>query len=126
MAEDPNVDRRPLPVFPAAGPTLSANRVFTTYNTGNGSIMLIAADQRFAPIDQLADEPSEAVFELGRFALTPRALRELLDSVNATVRSYEVDHAPLPTNDQFIARAAMTGLSGLLHPPSPPPDRPAS
>ena len=101
----------PLPIVPLNAATLAANVAFVEYVKGNGSIMLNVADLRSAPIKNVGDPPQDAIFEVGRFMLTPRALRQLLDAANAAAAAYaETAGEPLPKVDQFMARAAMTTL----------------
>lgn len=101
----------PLPLVPMNAATLAANVAFVEYVKGNGSIMLNVADLRTAPVMNIGEPTREAVFEVGRFMLTPRALRQLLDAATAAADAYEqAAGEPLPKIDQFMARAAMSTL----------------
>jgi len=109
----------PVPVIALNSPLLAANVVAIGYFAGNGGIMMQLGDQRAIPVEP-GQPQREAVYEIGRFALTPRALRQLLDSAQAAAKDYESNVGkPLPTMDQFNAAAAM---AGLFQPQPPPPD----
>jgi hypothetical protein len=99
------------------------NIAIASYEVGNGQFMLGIAEQRLVSgVDlppNLPEDAREIIFEHGRFALTPRAARQLLDTLVAAVRAYEdTVGSPLPTIDQFVARAAMTTLGGPTRSPS--------
>jgi len=112
----------PVPMVPLNAAMLAANVAVVGYNAGNGGIVVQFADQRYAPVAQPGDALREATYEIGRFALTPRALRQLLDAALATAKAYESALGkPLPTVDQFNAAAAM---STLIQPAAPPPPSP--
>lgn len=111
-----------IPVVPLSANSLLANVVGVGYYAGNGAIMLQLGEQRPAPVQKIGDPQSEAVFEIGRFALTPRALRQLLDAAQIAAKDYESALGkPLPTMDQFNAAAAMKGLFPFPTPEDPKP-----
>ncbi len=100
-----------LPLVPIPAPTQFANIATVGFNPGNGAIHLQVAELRDGGVQNIGDKPVAAIFELGRFAVTPRALRQLLDTAQVAAKKYEESvGSPLPTIDQFIARAAMPGL----------------
>jgi hypothetical protein len=103
-----------LPIIPLNGPTLAAHVALAAFHPGNNGITLAIAEERDA-VAQLGAPLVRALFELGRFSLTPRALRELSDSVQAAIKAYEDSIGTLPTKTDFMARFAM---KGLLTPPS--------
>jgi len=117
-------ERQDLPVVPLNAATLAANVAIATYLTGNGGFVVLLADQRMAPINQIGEKPKDAIFEIGRFFLTPRALRQLLDTASAAVQKYkDAVGRDLPTVDQFNASAAIsTLLPGLQQGEGKPPE----
>ena len=95
--------------------------VFVSFAAGAGSVTLYLIDQREAPVTQIGEPLRMANFEVGRFELTPRALRMLIDSAEKAAKGWsEAMKEPLPTIDQFNARAQMPNLQNLLQPPKPP------
>lgn len=116
MEKKPQV-AAPLPVLPLNGPTIAVNIAAAQFIPGNGSIQLQVAEVRDAAVERVGDLPRQALHEIGRFVLTPRALRQLLDSTVVAIKAYEDNVGTIPTQDQYIARAAMTGL---IPPPDPP------
>jgi len=120
MEEKPELPPQ-IPVVPMNAPTLRANIVLVQYHPGNGGITLNLVDQRDAPVMQVGDVPKTANFEVGRFELTPRALRILADTIHTALKAYREDTgSDLPTLDQFNARLQMPNLQNLLQPPKPP------
>lgn len=115
---------KPVPLVPSPMATLQANIAIVQFYPGNGSVALSLLDQRNAPVDKLGDVPALANYELGRFALPPRALRMLLDTANAAAAAYkDATGSDLPTLDQFNARAHIPGLlDSLLSAPKPDDD----
>jgi len=106
---------KPVPIVNHAGSTVFANIASLAFNVGTGQFQLIVGEQRFIEGLELPrrapDETKEAIFELGRFAISPRAARQLLDSVVAAVSAYEENAGDLPTVAQYVARSAMTTLN---------------
>ena len=113
-----------IPLVPMAQHTLSANVAFCTY--GPAGFQLVLIDQRQAPVAQVGDTPINTNFEIGRFQLTPAALRGLETSIIAAVQNFKnVNGADLPTRDQMFARDQKTALERSLpqfkaaEPPTP-------
>ena len=69
-----------IPLVPLNAATLRANDAFISFAPGAAGITLYLIDQREAPVLKIGDPARMANFEVGRFELTPRALRMLLDS----------------------------------------------
>lgn len=114
-----------IPMLPMNAPTLAANVAMIEFISGNGGIQLFIGDQRYAPKQNIDEPLREATFETGRFMLTPRALRQLLDGATAAVQKYEeTTGKPLPTIDQFIAGRAMEGLLKPQPPQEPRDENP--
>jgi|GEM_PF-7098090 len=117
MDEKPT-DPKAIPFVPLNATTLGSNLVAVYFTPGNGGIELQVGEQRSAPVQHLGDQPQSAVFEIGRFMLTPRALRQLLTTAIAAEKAYEkATNSALPTESQFIAQAAVSSLEGLIQPP---------
>lgn len=99
-------------------PTQMVNIVTLEFIKGNYGIQLNLAELRPAPVEKIGDPVISAMFELGRFMLTPRALRTLLDKAQDAAQQYELAMgSPLPTESQFLAAVAM---KDLLKPPVNP------
>lgn len=79
----------PIPVVPMNAVTFAANVAYVGYSPGNGAILLSLADQREAPVTNIGDKSKHAIFEIGRFVLTPRSLRQLLDSASDAAKAIE-------------------------------------
>jgi hypothetical protein len=119
---DPEEPKPPVMV-PLNGPTLAANVALVTFNASNGGFSLQLYDQRHAPVKEIGLAPGAANFEIGRFALTPRALRMMEEQLADAIRAYERSvGVPLKTTAQFNASAALSGLHDLLQTPPPAPD----
>lgn len=121
MAEEQ--PRPPIPTIPMAQHTLSANIAFCTY--GPAGFQLVLFDQRSAPVTNVGDLPVTANFEIGRFQLTPAALRGLETSIATAVQNFKnVNGVDLPAREQMIARDQTTALERSLPQfklPEPPP-----
>jgi hypothetical protein len=106
------------PIVPLASPTQLVNIVLVEFIRGNYGIQLTVGELRTAPVQSLGEPARSAIFEAGRFALTPRALRNLLDKAQAAAKAYEeAVGTPLPTESQFLAGAV---IPTLLQAPKPP------
>jgi hypothetical protein len=100
-----------FPIVPLRKNTTAANMVVVSYGPGSGGILLQVAEVRDSAVEHVGEKPVTAIFEVGRFALTPRALRQMFDATVAAVKAYEDSEGhPLPTQDAYIARGAMPGL----------------
>lgn len=107
------------PVVPLRGPTQFVNIVNLEFINGNYAIQLQLAELRPAPVQAIGDAAGSAIFEVGRFVLSPRALRNLLDKAQAAAKAYaDSTGSALPTESQFLANAALP----TLLPPQPPKD----
>lgn len=123
MSQERAPQQPQLPIVLLDAPTLRANIVFVNCNPGNGSITLYAIDQREAPAKEAGGPLVLTNFEVGRFELTPRALRGLLDSVLKSAENFKALYGrALPTIPEFEAAGAMTGLlQNLLDKPKEQP-----
>lgn len=111
-----------IPFVPMNALTLAANGAVVSYGAGNGAIFLQIIDQHLAPVQNVTDQPVNANYEIGRFVLTPRALRVLLDTAISTAKAFEdATGKPLRTLAQFDADASMPGIQNLLS--NPPKDK---
>jgi hypothetical protein len=110
-------------MVPSNGITLAANVGLISFNAANGGFFLQLYDQRHAPVKDVGAAPLTANFEIGRFMLTPRALRMLEEQLVDAVRAYErAMGVPLKTTAQFNASAALSGLHTLLQTPPVTPE----
>lgn len=100
-----------IPFVPLNAPAININVILCNYIAGNGGIELTVFDQRAAPVAAIGDVPQDANFMVGRFFLTPRALRMLSDQVAVAIRNYEAVAGTLPTQDAFVANAALSTIS---------------
>jgi hypothetical protein len=109
-----------VPLVPMNTPMIAANLAVVMYNSNNGSFSLNLIDQRSAPVNHVGDALRTANFEVGRFELTPRAVRVLEESIAKALAAYKsaLGH-DLQTIAQFDASAAMPGLENLIQPPKP-------
>jgi hypothetical protein len=106
------------PLVPLPTPTQMVNIVTLEFIRGNYAIQLNLAELRPAPVQKIGDLVGSAMFEVGRFVLTPRALRNLLDKAQEAAQQYEsATGSPLPSESQFLAGVAM---KDLLKPPANP------
>ncbi|HEX3457857.1 MAG TPA: hypothetical protein VHR97_07860 [Candidatus Baltobacteraceae bacterium] len=113
------------PVVPLGTAAQFVNIVVVECIRGNGAIQVQLAEMRQAPVQRIGDQPFSAIFEVGRFILSPRALRQLFDKTQEAVRQYEeATGAPLPTESQYLAGAAMKDLLKPPDKPTPPKSEP--
>jgi hypothetical protein len=115
----------PIPLVPMAQHTLSANVVFCTY--GPAGFQLVVLDRRHAPVAKVGDAPINANFEVGRFQLTPAAVRQLEKSIADALQNFKnLIGVDLPTTEQMVARDQTTALERSLQqfktPDAPPSD----
>jgi hypothetical protein len=88
------------------------------FTPGAGSFTLYLLDQREAPVIQVGDPLRQANFEIGRFDLTPRAVRMLEASLAAAIKRHEeTTGAALPSLADLDARSHFGNLERLLDKP---------
>jgi hypothetical protein len=121
FAKECNVpDDQPI-IVPSPVPTQFVNVVHAEYTKGNGTLHLQLSEYRQAPVERIGDKPKYAFFEIARFALTPRALRMLVEKAQQAMKDYETAvGVPFPTEAKFLADAAL----GTISPPPPKGEEP--
>jgi hypothetical protein len=89
-----------VPFVPLDDSTISANIVWLNYGAGTFQLQLV--EQRHAPVNMIGEFAGLANFEVGRYALTPLALRYLEREIANALRAYETAMgSPLPSIAKF-------------------------
>jgi hypothetical protein len=108
------------PSLPRRAPV---NVAFLSY--GPAGFLLSLYDQRQASVAKIGDTPVTSNFEVGRYQLTPAALRALETTIADAIKNYKnINGVELPTREQMIARDQTSALEKSLpqfKPPDPPP-----
>jgi hypothetical protein len=125
MADKPAPKK--LAVVSADGPSIFVNVAAANYMLINGAFQVQFAEERVVGGSErprgVDDDATAAIFEIGRFYLTPRAVRMLIDALQVAAKTYEDSIGePLPNIDQFNAQAAIKTLPVLGQAPMPPSD----
>ncbi|SRR5579875_336242 len=114
MDTSPFEQSETLPIIPSQGQTLAPTHIVVEYFPAHGSFKLIIYEEGHLLVDKGA--PSKhVVFELGRYSLSPRVVRELQLHLTNAIAAYEKDIKPLPSLDIFNEKGA---LHKVKNPPS--------
>lgn len=101
---------KPLPVIPLNAPALRATHARVLFD--GGSHVLSLMEMRQLPLAAIGDNPQSAMYEIGRFSLSPQSIRWLIEHLQIGVIAYE-KAVGAPNPDEAILRTRLGSQAAI-------------